>query len=38
VRVPGGARIAEAIALLDELTDAEELVDFLTLPAYERLD
>ena len=38
MRLPGGARIDEAIALLDELTHAEELADFLTLPAYERLD
>jgi malate synthase len=37
LRVPGGARIDEAIALLDALTDASELTEFLTLPAYERL-
>ncbi|MBO9715765.1 MAG: malate synthase A [Pseudoxanthomonas sp.] len=36
--LPGGARIAEAIALLDELTRACQLVDFLTLPAYARID
>jgi len=38
MRLPGGAKIDEAIALLDELTHAEELADFLTLPAYERID
>jgi malate synthase len=38
MRLPGGARINEAIALLDELTHANELADFLTLPAYERLE
>jgi malate synthase len=37
LRVPGGARIDDAIALLDKLTDAPELVEFLTLPAYEML-
>jgi len=37
-RLPGGARIAEAIALLDQLSHADELVDFLTLPAYDRID
>ena len=31
-------RIDEAIALLDELTHADELADFLTLSAYERID
>ncbi len=36
--VPGSARVAEAIALLEELTQRETLADFLTLPAYERLD
>jgi malate synthase len=35
--LPGQARIAEAAALLGELTHAEELAEFLTLPAYERL-
>jgi malate synthase len=35
--LPGRARIGEAIALLDELTRAGTLADFLTLPAYERL-
>jgi malate synthase len=37
LRVPGGARIDEAIALLDRLTEADELAEFLTLPAYEML-
>lgn len=36
--LPGGARIEEAIALLGELSRREELTDFLTLPAYDRLD
>ncbi len=36
-RLPGGSRIDEAIALLDELTQRDTLVDFLTLPAYPRL-
>ena len=36
--IPGGARLNEAIGVLDRLTHADELVDFLTLPAYERLD
>ena len=35
--LPGGARIDAAIALLDELTRADTLAEFLTLPAYERL-
>ncbi len=35
--VPGGTRIDEAAALLSELIHAEQLGDFLTLPAYERL-
>ena len=38
MRLPGGAKINEAIALLDELTDAPELADFLTSIANERLD
>jgi len=37
MKLPGGSRIDEAIALLDELTHAGELAEFLTLPAYERL-
>ena len=36
--LPGGSRIGEAIALLDQLSHADELTEFLTLPAYERLD
>lgn len=36
--VVGVARIGEAIALLSELTHHEMLADFLTLPAYERID
>lgn len=36
--IPGGAKIDEAIALLDELSRSDELVEFLTLPAYERID
>ena len=35
--LPGYARLGEACALLGELTRAEELTDFLTLPAYERI-
>ena len=37
-RLPGGERISEAIALLDALSRADELADFLTLPAYDRID
>ena len=36
--IPGKARINEAIALLVELTHADTLAEFLTLPAYERID
>ncbi|MEZ5460383.1 malate synthase A [Dokdonella sp.] len=35
--LPGQQRVAEAIAMLGELTRADELVEFLTLPAYDRL-
>ncbi|KGI79077.1 malate synthase A [Oleiagrimonas soli] len=35
--VPGAARIDEAARLLTELTRADTLADFLTLPAYTRL-
>ncbi|SFN38622.1 malate synthase A [Dokdonella immobilis] len=35
--LPGQERIGEAIAMLDELTRADALAEFLTLPAYERL-
>ncbi|HZH43197.1 MAG TPA: malate synthase A [Lysobacter sp.] len=36
--VPGVERVGDAIALLEELVRADTLTDFLTLPAYERLD
>jgi len=36
-KVVGADRVQEAIGLLDELTHRDELEDFLTLPAYERL-
>ena len=36
--LPGGTRIAQAIALLDELSHADELAEFLTLPAYRQID
>ena len=36
-KLPGGARIDAAIALLNELTRADVLADFLTMPAYELL-
>ena len=35
--VPGAGRINEAIGMLDRLTHADRLEDFLTLPAYECL-
>ncbi|HET6602892.1 MAG TPA: malate synthase A [Xanthomonadaceae bacterium] len=35
--LPGRDRIAEATAMIRELTLADELADFLTLPAYDRL-
>ena len=38
LRMPGASRINEAIAMLEALTHAGTLADFLTLPAYERLD
>jgi malate synthase len=31
-------RYDEGAALFDEITASEEFVDFLTLPAYERID
>lgn len=37
MRLPGGAKINEAIALLDKLTHAAELAEFLTEAAYEQL-
>ncbi|HRO26985.1 MAG TPA: malate synthase A, partial [Luteimonas sp.] len=36
--VIGAARVPEAIAMLEELTHRATLEDFLTLPAYERID
>ncbi|HZW17731.1 MAG TPA: malate synthase A [Luteimonas sp.] len=36
--VPGAARVPEAIALLEALTQRDTLEEFLTLPAYERLE
>jgi malate synthase len=36
--MPGASRVREAIGVLDRLTHAETLADFLTLPAYERID
>ena len=36
-KLPGAARIAEAIALLDCLTESQTLAPFLTVPAYLRL-
>jgi malate synthase len=36
--LPGGSRINEAIGMLDRLTHADTLEEFLTLPAYARLD
>jgi len=36
--MPGASRINEAIGMLDRLTHADVLADFLTLPAYERID
>lgn len=38
MNLPGASRIGEAIGMLDRLTHADELEDFLTLPAYRRLD
>jgi len=35
--LPGGSRIHESMALLDQLTRACHFIDFLTLPAYARL-
>ncbi|GAB2499883.1 malate synthase A [Pseudoxanthomonas sangjuensis] len=36
--LPGASRIEEAIELLDRLSRADELAEFLTLPAYEKID
>ena len=38
MQLPGAARIPEAIALLEQLTERDTLEDFLTLPAYARID
>jgi malate synthase len=38
MQLPGATRIAEAIALLETLTEQPTLEDFLTLPAYARID
>ncbi|MGH8078805.1 MAG: malate synthase, partial [Lysobacter sp.] len=38
MNLPGASRINEAIGLLDRLTHADTLEEFLTLPAYARLD
>ena len=38
MQLPGGSRINEAIGVLDRLTHADTLEEFLTLPAYARLD
>jgi malate synthase len=37
MKLPGASRLNEAIALLDELTQADTLAPFLTEVAYERL-
>ncbi|BAW00209.1 malate synthase A [Lysobacter enzymogenes] len=36
-KLPGAGKLDQAIALLDELTHAPTLAEFLTTPAYERL-
>jgi malate synthase len=36
--LPGARRVADAIALLDSLTHADTLADFLTVPAYDLID
>jgi malate synthase len=36
-RLPGAAKVGAAIALLEQLTRADTLADFLTVPAYELL-
>ncbi len=37
-KLPPGGRLEEASRIFDQLIEAEELRDFLTLPAYELLD
>lgn len=36
--IPGAAQVPQAIALLESLTRSDTLADFLTVPAYERID
>jgi malate synthase len=36
--LPGAAKIVEAMTLLDDLTHRDTLEEFLTLPAYDRID
>lgn len=36
--LPGGRRITQAIGLFDQLSRADALADFLTLPAYRQID
>ncbi|MGX5731490.1 malate synthase A [Pseudoxanthomonas beigongshangi] len=36
--LPGGGKVDEAIGLLDALSRSDELAEFLTLPAYTRID
>ncbi|RNF83855.1 malate synthase A [Montanilutibacter psychrotolerans] len=38
INLPGASRINEAIGMLDRLCHADTLEEFLTLPAYKRLD
>jgi len=38
MQLPGAQRIPEAIAMLEQLTEADTLEAFLTLPAYARID
>jgi malate synthase len=37
-RLPGGAKVDDAIALLDRLSRSDTLAEFLTLPAYALID
>jgi malate synthase len=37
-KLPGSGKLDEAIAMLDELTHSPTLAEFLTTPAYERID
>jgi malate synthase len=37
-KIEGGGRLSEAVEILDELVLTDTFVEFLTLPAYERLD